>query len=136
PRDPSVGVHEERRPDDAFAASGPLASHTPRFYDGVVFIREEREAEPVLFVERQLLHWRVGRDSDDVDAQSSEVLPGVTDRARLARAARRVGFRVEVDEDRATEEVLEPHRTSVLVEKRERGGPVARSKLVHMTTLR
>ena len=109
-------VDQERRPLDAHvlaAVHALLLPHPERLGDGVVGIGEQREPESVLLGELELLRRLVRADPDDGSA--ADVAEDVVEPARLLRAARRVGLRVEVDEHLAPAQRAQRHLLVVLV---------------------
>src|SRR5688500_2881743 len=111
--DPTVLVDQERGPDDphrGLPVPRLLAPGAPSVRDPMVGVGQEREAEVVLAVEGELRLGEVGGDAHDLRPDPVEVLPVIPQVARLRRAAGRVGFRIEVDEDRPPPQVLEANR--------------------------
>src|SRR4249920_523619 len=120
--DPALLVHEERRadePDGGPAASDLLAPGAPCLRRRVVRVREQREPELVLLVERELLVGQVGRDPDDLRADAGEVLPVISEVARLDGAPGCVRLGVEVDEELPAAVVIEAYGRTVLVQELE-----------------
>src|SRR5262249_9648427 len=99
---------------------------------GSARIREQREGQPVLLDELLVRRHRIAADADHLDARVREVAELIAEGARLARAARRVVLRVEVDDQvLLPAEVGERDALPVLVVERElrraRAGAEARA---------
>src|SRR6266851_6833828 len=65
-------VHQERRPDHALAATGPLAPGAVRVMGSSVGIAEQRELELELLLERAVRRGVVARNAEHRDAEPLE----------------------------------------------------------------
>src|SRR6266576_1116157 len=121
-RELALLVHDECRANDAHElppVERLLTPHAPRLRDLVVGVGEQRELQPVLVGELQLLLDRVGADADHGGLQLLQLWERVLQVARLLRAPRGVGLRVEVHDDALPLEARQAHELAVLVLQRE-----------------
>ena len=136
PPDASVAADEERRADDAFASSRPVAPGSVGLVDGVVGIAQQREAEAVLLAELPLRRVVVARDPVDRDPRLSEALQLLVELTGLGSSARGVRFREEVHDEWVPAQLREGDPLPVLVLELEGGGGIARLERRHGVIVR
>src|ERR1041384_2177846 len=106
--DPAVGADQERDPVGSLILSAHedlLTPHAIRLHDLPVFVSDQRERQLELVRELVVRPHAVGADAQHHGALLLELLPAVTKRTRLLRAAGRVVPGIEIQHHRFAPEV-------------------------------
>src|SRR5262249_40437220 len=120
----AIGPDDHRRADRAdalLAVEDLLAPRAVLFVDLRVRVAEQRKLEVVLRGELAVPLDRVARDAEHDGALLGQLLALRLEALRLARAARRVVLRVEVEDDRLAGEVGERDLAALRAREGERG---------------